>query len=399
MRIIYLHPHFTSDGGAGRMVLETGKRLASRGHQVDCVCIRADREIVGADEGISFHEIGGPLSSQVSFWLNFRSSCKRVAETVARLVNQSSTDCVLFPQVFPANWWGSYVLQQMRDLNAVWYCHEPSAFIHAKNWIHALPWPKNWMAKALSPLLSHWDLRACQTFKTVLVNSRYSQKYAQSVYGFSDNQCEVVYLGFDHGKFSPGENQQREQGIVCVAKLTRFKNVDRIIEALLILQQAGDAATRLHIVGTGDAYHSLKQQAARLGLESRVAFHGRLEDTELVGLLQRARGLCLASVDEPFGLVAIEAMACGTPVVAVNSGGPAEIVGSSQAGLLVDRPEPALIASAIRRLLTDSDEFETSSNAAIARAADFDWELTVDKLETALAAPPATGGSFGLLND
>ena len=101
----------------------------------------------------------------------------------------------------------------------------------------------------------------------------------------------------------------------------------------------------------------------------------------MVQLLQRSRGLCLASVDEPFGLVAVEAMACGTPVIAVNSGGPAEIIGQSKAGILIDQPDSQSIAKAINTLIDDPLTFSKCSTAALTRATDFDWERTVDQLE------------------
>jgi glycosyltransferase involved in cell wall biosynthesis len=200
------------------------------------------------------------------------------------------------------------------------------------------------------------------------------------VYGYDNNRCEVVYLGLDHDRFSVNEAEIRKPWITCVAKLTRFKNVDRIIDAVKRLIDNGNNDVQLHIVGTGDAQLGLQQQASRLGLESCVVFHGRLTDDQMIRLLRQSRGLCLASVDEPFGLVAVEAMACGVPIVAVNSGGPLEIVGQTPAGILIDRPDPELIAQAILQLL-DPQHFSARSVAAQSRAADFDWERTVDRLE------------------
>lgn len=383
--IIYLHPHFTSAGGAGRMVLETGRRLASRGHDVHCVCIRADDKIVGGYDGIKFHEIGGPLSSSILFWLQFRSTCRRVTDRIDEVVSQSSLPkWVLFPQVFPANWWGGVLRATRPELDCVWYCHEPSAFIHSSDWIAALPWPKNWFAKLLNPYLKWMDLKYCRRFRTILVNSEFSRTYTQRIYGFSDQSCKVAYLGVDLAKFRPGSHEARQPWIACVAKLTRFKNVHCIVDAIDRLTDCDlSRSVQLHIIGTGDAEQELRRQVDRLGLERRVIFHGRLSDADMAPLIESCSGLCLASVDEPFGLVAIEAMACGTPIIAVNSGGPAEIVGESDAGILVEYPEPQLIAAAIKELLEYPERYAVRSRAARVRAEDFDWEKTVDRLESA----------------
>ncbi len=153
---------------------------------------------------------------------------------------------------------------------------------------------------------------------------------------YDQGSCEVVYLGFDEQRFSPSSTVRREPMVTCVAKLTGFKNVHLIIEAIRILANQGDQETQLHLVGVGDALPSLQRQAKQHAISDRVIFHGRLEDESLVQLLQRSRGLCLASVDEPFGLVTIEAMACGTPVIAINTGGPAEVIADTNAGILID---------------------------------------------------------------
>ncbi|MEZ6136557.1 MAG: glycosyltransferase family 4 protein [Pirellulaceae bacterium] len=380
MRIVYLHPHFTTDGGAGRMVLETGRRLADRGHRVDCVCIRAARDIVGNDSRMTFHEIGGPSSSQIPFWLGFRAGCKRIAAKVKRITDESNGECVLFPQVFPANWWGSYVLTQLPHIPCIWFCQEPSAFIHSSAWIGALPFPKNWIARLLNPFLAQIDVRSCQKFRTVMVNSLFSQEYARQVYGYPPETVVPVSLGVDHGRFKPRKDSQRSQAIVVFSKLTRFKNVDRIIAAfeLLAVQRAD---LRLHIVGDGDAQAALHRQANACMARQRIEFHGRVSDTRATELLQDARVLCLASDNEPFGLVVVEALACGTPVVAMNSGGPAEILGEHGCGLLVDSTTPQALAAALKVILDSDERFQQFSSAALHRAADFHWENVVDSLE------------------
>lgn len=370
------------------MVLETGRRLAARGYDVHCICIRADANVVGNYAGITFHEIGGPLSSSVSFWLQFPIKCRQMLNQVEAIVARTpSQKWILFPQVFPANWWGGNILSTRSELDCVWYCHEPSAFIHSSDWINALPWPKNWFAKMLNPLLKWIDLKYCHRFRAVLVNSRFSKSYTQRIYGYGDQACQVVYLGVDLAKFRLGSFEARQPWIACVAKLTRFKNVDRVVDAIGKL--TGDDECRsvqLHIVGTGDAEHELRGQVQRLELERRVIFHGRMSDGEMAKLLESCVGLCLASVDEPFGLVAIEAMACGTPIIAVNSGGPAEIVGESDAGILLERPDADRIAEAIANFVKSPERFAARSGAARRRAEDFDWERTVDRLETAFAS-------------
>ena len=383
MRIIFLHPHFTSAGGAGRAVLETGSRLAARGHHVHCVCIRADQRFVDGYAGIEFHETGGPLSSSLWFWLRFSAGCKKINAAVNRIVSEANAEpCVLYPQVFPANWWAAEILKLQPGLVCVWYCQEPSAFIHSRAWINALPWPKNWIASLLNPILKKMDLKRATCFTKVLVNSDFSKRYAQSIYAYDNDQCRTVYLGVDPERFNAVSSaENRLPWVIVIAKLTRFKNVDRIIEAIRLLATDGHSSVHLHIVGTGDAEGSLRRLVDQFELSKQVTFHGNATDCELSDLLKKSMALCLASDDEPFGLVAIEAMACGTPVVAVDSGGPKEILSNSGAGILVPTGSSAEFASAIATIIDSKDAFDTMSQAAIRRAGDFEWERTVDRLE------------------
>lgn len=386
MQIIYLHPHFTAAGGAGRAVLETGTRLARRGHDVHCVCIRADPMIVGpAESAIEFHEIGGRLSSSLGFWIGFRSSCRQVCAAVDRIIEPAASP-ILFPQVFPANWWANDVIKQFPDLPCCWYCQEPSAFIHSRSWISALPRPKNWIATVLQPLLSRVDIKKCRAFEHVLVNSDFSSQYTRQVYGYHPDVCATVYLGVDHNRFEHRGRSGRQNEITTIAKLTRFKNVDQIIRAMAILVEQGRVDLRLNIVGEGDAREELQQLRDRLRLTNHVVFHGRASDTAMLKLLQRSKVFCLASVTEPFGLVTLEALACGTPVVAVDSGGPREVLAGQSCGVLVPTAEPSELAKGIAQILDSGNQFAELSARAVQRASEFSWDATVDRLETVFAS-------------
>ena len=387
LRIIYLHPHFVSDGGAGRMVLETAERLADRGHDVHVLCIRADSGIVGlVRDKVHFHEIGGPLSSSLWFWLRFGHSSQAILRVVDQIVSRKGPHkTVLFPQVFPANWWGAEVLKHRPQLPCVWYCQEPSAFIHSEVWKRSLPWPKNWIAKLISPFMQRLDRLLCSRFSKILVNSDFSRHSVCSTYGYSEDLCRTAYLGVDHKRFRPDHRVSRKPWITVVAKLTRFKNVDVVIKALAELFRRGHNQVHLNVIGTGDAMWFLKQTALSAGLADRVEFHGRLSDEAVVQLLQQSRVFCLASSNEPFGLVVVEALACGTPVVAMDSGGPREVLTNLPCGKLCTSVDASQIADAAEHFLSMSDEsFRHASDSATRRALEFSWENASLQIEAEL---------------
>lgn len=386
-QIIYLHPHFVADGGAGRMVLETARRLADCGHQVHVVCIRADQTIVGnVSEHVQFHQIGGPLSSSIGFWIQFTHSCRQVLKVIDAIASKADgLKTVLFPQVFPANWWGAFMVRYRPQFGSVWYCQEPSAFIHSSVWKRSLPWPKNWIAILISPLMAWLDRRLCERFSRVLVNSEFSRRNVIHVYGFPGQACRTVYLGVDHQRFKPDSSTIRKPWVCVIAKITRFKNVDVIVKAIAELVRRGLNDVHLHVVGVGDALEECQHTAEADGITEHVTFHGRLGDDRVVELLQQSRVFCLASADEPFGLVVVEALACGTPVVAMDSGGPREILNNLQCGRLCPSVAVPQIANALEHFLTMNEKtFATVSHAATQRAKEFSWDNATQQIEDEL---------------
>ena len=135
---------------------------------------------------------------------------------------------------------------------------------------------------------------------------------------------------------------------------------------------------------------ALQAMARELGVADVVQFVPPQSRTELARWFAAADLTVVPSHSESFGLVAIESMACGTPVVAANVGGLPTAVGDG--GVLVDSHDPDEWASALAGLLDDDERRKTMSDNAIARARDFSWDATTDKLfdvyRHACEAPP-----------
>src|SRR4030095_13115937 len=120
---------------------------------------------------------------------------------------------------------------------------------------------------------------------------------------------------------------ERSEELLFVGRLVSDKGADILLDALAILERTGHAR-RLTIVGDGPEAARLRDQARSLGLEDRGAFRGTLIGEEWVETLNRHRVLVVPSCyDEPFGIVALEGIACGCVVVGSAGGGLAEAIG------------------------------------------------------------------------
>ena len=157
--------------------------------------------------------------------------------------------------------------------------------------------------------------------------------------------------------------------LLSVGNLVAGKGHDLAIRALTLLEGA-----ELRIAGDGPLLDSLRSLARSLSVEQRVRFLGRVPHERLPEVYGRADALILASAREGWPNVLLEAMACGTPVVATRVGGIPEIVKAEAAGVLVEDRSPEAIASAVKGLLSAPP----APAATRAYAEQFGWQETVD---------------------
>jgi glycosyltransferase involved in cell wall biosynthesis len=172
--------------------------------------------------------------------------------------------------------------------------------------------------------------------------------------------------------------------ILFVGRLVARKGVDRLLEALAGLRVR---PWRLEIVGFGPERDPLERRAAELGIADRVEFLGRVTSAELVAAYRRATCFVLpATLDERadtegLGVVLLEAMSYGVPVVATRRGGIVDVVDDGKTGILVE-DDPDALAEAIAALLEDPDRGRALGRAGRARVRErFGWDSIVDRLE------------------
>jgi glycosyltransferase involved in cell wall biosynthesis len=260
-------------------------------------------------------------------------------------------------------------------------CQEPSAFIHSDRWLRALPKsPAGIAARVLNPILKPLDRHFASAVDYVFANSEFSRQLAFDAYGYAPQKVGLSYPGVDLERFKLDSSITRipHQFITC-ARLTKFKNVDRVLQAFSRLEATN--ATLL-VIGDGEEYHNLCALSENLGLRNRVSFRRTVSDPEMVRALQSSAALVHAAEGEPFGLAPIEAMACGTPVIAIRGGGPAETVLHEQTGYLCRSAEVEELLPGMQWILSIAQYPYDIAAACQARAQHFTWTKAVDSLET-----------------
>ena len=221
-------------------------------------------------------------------------------------------------------------------------------------------------------------------------------------------RIRIVPGGLDLERFSPGDRATARQAlrrrlpalpvddapaILFLGRLERLKGVDILIEALARLES--NPKPRLWIVG-GDERDAAERARLRaiaedLGVAERVAMHDAAP-REALPDLHRAADICaMPSAYESFGLVAVEAMACGTPVVASAVGGLLTTVEHGRNGYLAAERSPAAFADALTRILNAPDGSAAMSNRAAASVRRYAWPAVAERMlglyESLIAEP------------
>jgi phosphatidylinositol alpha-mannosyltransferase len=207
----------------------------------------------------------------------------------------------------------------------------------------------------------------------------------RTVARYFPGRYEIVPNGIEVDAFRaprprPPAVETGRRHVLFVGRLEPRKGIASLIRAMARVQaQARDV--RLLIVGDGPDRARLESLAASAGVDAR--FTGFVDDGGLPGYFQSADLFCSpATGGESFGVVLLEAMACGTPVVATAIEGYAELVGDTRSGALVPPGDDDALAAAILTLLQDEHARRAVAGAGIDRARAFDWQVVARRLET-----------------
>ncbi|MGB9707075.1 MAG: glycosyltransferase [Microgenomates group bacterium] len=213
---------------------------------------------------------------------------------------------------------------------------------------------------------------AAQKAQTIITLSLETKKDLIKFYRISPEKIKVVCGGYD-AIFRPQQAQREAPYFLFVGALKPVKNIPRILEAYaLFLKKTGKNIP--FVFAGGDLWidKEIEPTVARLGLKNKVKFLGYVSQKKLVSLYQGALAFVSPSLYEGFGLTLLEAMACGCPVIAGNSGSQPEVVG--EAGILVNPKDVAAIAEAMIRLAKNPAVRRRLSAAGLKQAKNFSWE-------------------------
>ncbi len=235
------------------------------------------------------------------------------------------------------------------------------------------------------------ELEVMNCSDAVITSSVVEAAQVTSRYGIDRSRIEVVAPGVDHAFFSPGHRPSARRALglpdgpmlLFVGRIQPLKGVDVAVSSLAAL---GVPDAFLVIVGGPSGHQGRAEQARVRGLVRELGLAGRVrfvdpQPHETLSTFYRAADVCLVpSRSESFGLVALEAGACGTPVVAAAVGGLRTLVDDGRTGFLVEGRDPVAFAACVQRVLAGAALAARMSELAAARARHYSWATAAGRL-------------------
>src|SRR3712207_522634 len=227
--------------------------------------------------------------------------------------------------------------------------------------------------------VEHWMANRAER---VITCSSYMREHVADVYGLEEERITVIPNGIDPTELVPVDDLEtlrsrfarpEERLVLLVGRLVYEKGFQLALEALPgLIERLGNV--RFIVAGSGTAEQELREQAHDLGLDAHGTFLGWIGDDVLHSLYRIADLTVVPSIYEPFGLVALEAMASGCPCLVADTGGLREVVPSDETvGLRFRSRDPESLGQMAERLLTDDELRDRLVAEASEHVLTFDW--------------------------
>ena len=232
--------------------------------------------------------------------------------------------------------------------------------------------------RATSPLTNYFRYivpRVLEQAEHIICNSEATAKDIVDFYGIATSKIAPILLGYDTANFYPRTVSSKiaHPYFLYLGRQDPYKNLAGLISAFAAIPNKD---YHLAIAGSTDSRYTpqLQQQAQELGVEARIIWLDYLDYQELPVVISNAIALVFPTLWEGFGLPALEAMACGTPVITSNLASLPEIIGD--AGILIDPYDTAAITSAMVNIGADLEMRSQLSQLSIQQAQKFSWHRT-----------------------
>lgn len=360
---IICYPTF---GGSGIVATELGVKLAARGHEIHFISYESPMRLNRFMENIFFHEVEIPHYPLFEHNLYTLALAGKIID----VVKYEKLDIIHAHYAIPHAISGIISKNILQDSK-----------IKLVTTLHGTDITLVGLEPAFHPLIKY----SLDNSDAVTAVSQYLRTNTEQHFN-PEKKIKVIYnfIDLDEYKRNPCTHIKKSiapNGEKILIHISNFRPVKRVQDTIRILAEVNKTIpTKLILVGDGPERSDAEKLSRELGVSDNVKFLGKQH--ALVDLLSAADIFLLPSQSESFGLAALEAMSCGTPVVASNIGGIPEVVIHGESGYVAELGDVARMAKYVIGLLTNDRKWATfSENARKIAEEKFDCEHIIPKYE------------------
>jgi N-acetyl-alpha-D-glucosaminyl L-malate synthase BshA len=359
--------HYPTYGGSGAVATELGLELARRGHEVHFISYASPFRLRGVTERVTFHEVvpaDYPLFEHSPYAFALAVKQHEVAQREDLQVMHVH---YAIPHAATA-WLAKQMLAEERDLKLVTTLHGTDITLVGKD-------PSYFSLTKFS--IEHSD--------RVTAVSRFLRDETLRTFGCDGCAVEVIPNFINLSEYYPAGAGAPACRLApadhrVLVHVSNFRPVKRLLDVVRVFAGVRKVLrATLILVGDGPDHDAAQREATRLGVKRDVRFVGRVDD--VADLLREADLFLLPSETESFGLAALEAMACGVPVIASDVGGLPEVVVQGESGFLAPVGDVTTMTERAIEMLQDPARHAALRHGAVMRAHEFSADKVVPLYE------------------
>lgn len=378
-------------GGMNTYIREIAQEFAQFGLQVDIFTRRTSENEPYIDTTLGDNVRVIYVKAGTSTPLSTTDIYPHLQQFTAGVIAHAIRNSLSYDMIFSHYWLSGWVAQKLKEAWGIPFVQMFHTLGHMKNRIPSMRTP-------VPSIRIQTETKVVAWADTLIANTPAEEAQLLWLYNTDRRKIVVCPPGVNTDRFHPIPIDQAraavnlgdgEQMLLFVGRIEPLKAVDTILDALhLLCQQAPSTlqSVRLTVVGgdpkdTADLdMMSLRRHARNLGLTDTVRFEGAKNQDALVNYYAAAATVIVPSEYESFGMVALEAMATGTPVIASEVGGLAYLVQDGETGYLVPSRSSQQLADRIQRVLTTPDERDKLGANAAVHAQRYRWGAIAERL-------------------
>ncbi|MFT4680350.1 MAG: glycosyltransferase involved in cell wall biosynthesis [Flavobacteriales bacterium] len=367
LRVVQVIPSL-GKGGAERLILDISRQLILLGHGVTVICFRKENDYPELSVDLNIEVIPSQVVYSITGndVINTADFDRRIRE--------------IKPDILHSHLLEAEFVTRQNPLNGVLYithwhgCHPPTNQRRLPDYFKKDTW---WNINSIHRLKKNYTFCDNQ----FLCISEFIRRYVKRALSTNDDRLNVILNGTNLENFSyqKKEKNTKQFTMVAVGSFHIYKNQIFLLKVMKHLKSVGRTDFSLQLLGDGAERQNLQDFVDANALNDMVEFKGYVSNPG--EYMNRANALVHSAIDEPFGLILLEAMSCKLPIVAFKSGGIPEIVEHNKTGLLTEVNDIEAFAEAMQKLNANGKLCEELGSNGSHVVQDFEIGLYVKRIE------------------